>query len=198
MEDTSYTNHQIKELKEWLNKLYEPGEVHIPDSTVVKIRRLITTVESLKGLERLVKSDSTWQIMFNANDVFAWACADAQTIDITQSLDDVIHIHEKYGYEGLLALMSHVRDSDPQKPIWKHHEKKKYKDARKEIASLAIQGADKQIEHCKGLSKFRDELIHEYFGFQDWGEAKLGEANDKITVLENEIANLREKMREMG
>ncbi len=44
-----FTDEQMQELKEWWNKHYEPGEVHILDSAVVKIHRLIATVESLEN-----------------------------------------------------------------------------------------------------------------------------------------------------
>jgi len=46
MEELPYTNEQIEELKEWLNKPYDPGGVHIPDS--VNLKRSNQLVEKME------------------------------------------------------------------------------------------------------------------------------------------------------
>lgn len=55
MEEMPYTDEQIKELKVWLNKPYESGEVHVPDSIKRKIWRLVATVDSLKRYNQLIE-----------------------------------------------------------------------------------------------------------------------------------------------
>jgi len=58
MEDSPYTDEEMKELEEWLNKPYEAGEVHIPDSVKIKLHRLIATVDSLRSYNHLVEEEA--------------------------------------------------------------------------------------------------------------------------------------------
>ena len=57
MKESPYTDEQIKELKVWLNKPCEAGEVHIPDSVKIKLHSLIATVDSLRRYNHLVEKE---------------------------------------------------------------------------------------------------------------------------------------------
>jgi len=74
---------------------------------------------------------SAFSITVNANDFFAYCCADAVEIDV----DDLYWIGpivEKYGNEGLNACMSFIRKQKPIKP----YITKNFKKALKELEKL--------------------------------------------------------------
>lgn len=56
--------------------------------------------------------DNAFHITLNANDVFAYACADS--VDIcTCDLKWIIPIVKKYKDDGIIAVMSYIRRCDP-------------------------------------------------------------------------------------
>lgn len=59
MGEFPYTDEQVEELKAWLIKPHEPGDISIPDSAITKIRRLIAKVDSLNRYIHLVEEETS-------------------------------------------------------------------------------------------------------------------------------------------
>lgn len=75
--------------------------------------------------------DHAFSITLNANDFFYRGCSDIVTVDICGDLDSIIKIIERYGNDGVSAIMSHARK---EKPL-DEYINNKFNEALKEIES---------------------------------------------------------------
>lgn len=82
-----------------------------------------------EDLRKLI--NGSFGIMMNANDFFAYACADAVTID-PKDLEWVMPIFQKYSWTGIDACMAYIVKHMPIKP----HITKEFEEAYAEIVKL--------------------------------------------------------------
>lgn len=61
----------------------------------------------------LILRNCHWAI-FNANDFFEWACADSVCCG---DMDAAVEVVERFGQDGINALLVHLRRQDPQAPV---------------------------------------------------------------------------------
>jgi NADH:ubiquinone oxidoreductase subunit E len=79
---------------------------------------------------KLIFDYSFW-VALNANDFFNYACADCVKLD-SEDLEWIVPIVEKYGKDGIHAVMSYIREAQPLKP----YVTDKFKQALKELELL--------------------------------------------------------------
>lgn len=74
--------------------------------------------------------NSNTDIVFavNMNDTFAWACADAEEFKLKDA-GLLREIHDKFGWQGLTAWVSIIRNSTPISPL----NTPEYKEIRKKV-----------------------------------------------------------------
>lgn len=96
---------------------------------------MITELEAFK----LLIENANYGLELNMNDVFAWGCADSETLEGRDAIK-LIPIIQRYGSVALIAYASVKRaKADPQKPVLKNIKKEFYA-AQAEIQKLANEG----------------------------------------------------------
>ena len=73
----------------------------------------------------------TFGVELNANDTFAYVCADSTFVDSTD-LWKLVEVYEKFGNPGVLAFQAHIRKEEPLKELITD----KYKEARKYLKNF--------------------------------------------------------------
>jgi hypothetical protein len=63
---------------------------------------------------RNLLSEQVFWLYLNANDTFHYATADAERFVMEESnLDKLIEVYERWGRDGVVALMASIRGDDP-------------------------------------------------------------------------------------
>jgi len=86
--------------------------------------------------------DYAFSVNLNANDTFAWGCADSETVEIDE-LPGLIELRDKFGCDGVNAFMAAKRDCD----VMNHPQlmTDKYKEAKQYIKDNFISGKERIV-----------------------------------------------------
>ncbi len=109
-------------------------------------------------------------IDLNANDTFGWACAESETIDITE-LPGLIELERLFGPSGITAFMSVKRDQDPLSQLIDNN----FKEAKKYIKENFISDQYRELIIPK---KYLYEKAYENKKFVILDRKKLDIQND--------------------
>lgn len=109
----------------------------------------------LEAYKFLIES-SGYGIELNINDIFAWGCADSETLD-SEDAKALIPFIQEYGYTALIAYASVKRAGAlPQEPVLKDIREEFYK-VQKELQDLATKG-EILWEDYYDMEKRREEM----------------------------------------
>lgn len=76
--------------------------------------------------------EDTFYLVLNANDVFAWACADSVTLD-REDIPVALEARERWGFEGHLAVLSEIAGIEPHQPLLNRIDQEKFRAAREHL-----------------------------------------------------------------
>jgi hypothetical protein len=114
--------------------------------------RMKTELEAYK----ILVENAGYGLELNMNDIFAWGCADSETLDGNDA-EELIPIIQKYGDTALIAYASVKRaGAIPQPPVLKNIKKDFYA-AQEEIQKLANDGTILYEEYYE-MEKRRKEI----------------------------------------
>ena len=100
----------------------------------------------------------------NANDVFAWGCADVCQMTIEEGFDLYFEMHERWGAEGEFAFMAEGRGIEPQEPWFTrgHLSRARYDEAREFVRGKSTgifkSGAYDEQVRCAEYDALRAEV----------------------------------------
>lgn len=128
-------------------------------------------------------------ILLNANDVWAWGCADSCQVECwprtIELLGDVYH---KWGPDGEIAFMAHGEGLTPQEPLLKRLKKDtKYDEALEFLKGKSIgvfrSAAYEEFKKDAEIKTLKDEVVQ----LKEWVESQ----RLQLQSNENEIALLK-------
>lgn len=74
-------------------------------------KHLLVVKEKYDLLRKLL-SEEVFFILLNANDTFAYACADVTSVE-SEDLDKLLEVYEKFGSSGMIAVQACIRKQEP-------------------------------------------------------------------------------------
>lgn len=84
---------------------------------MAELERLRARDARLTALEQLL--EGAFYLTLNANDVFAWACAESCTFSIDEGLETLLEAYQRWGTWGELAFMAECKQCEPQAPLFR-------------------------------------------------------------------------------